>query len=53
MKNKLPSAPFELIVESFWCHTLFDQAGLEITEVELLPSVGDADRGLTDQSLSN
>jgi hypothetical protein len=38
MKNKLPSAPFDLAVESFWCHTLDQQAGLEITEVELLPS---------------
>jgi hypothetical protein len=38
-KNKLPSAPFDLAVESFWCHTLDQQSGLEIAEVELLPSV--------------
>ena len=38
MKNKLPSAPFDLAVEAFWCHTLDQQAGLEIVEVELLPS---------------
>ena len=38
MKNKLPSAPFDLAVESFWCHTMDQQAGLEIAEVELLPS---------------
>ncbi|MCP4262587.1 MAG: FecR domain-containing protein [Planctomycetes bacterium] len=36
MKNKLPSDPFNLVVESFWCHTLDKQAGLEITEVELI-----------------
>ncbi|MHC4072364.1 MAG: FecR domain-containing protein [Planctomycetota bacterium] len=38
MKNKLPSAPFDLVVESFWCHTLDKQAGLEVTEVELIPA---------------
>ena len=38
MKNKLPSAPFDLVVESLWCHTLDQQAGLEIAEVELLPA---------------
>jgi hypothetical protein len=38
MKGKLPSVPFELVVETFWCHTLDKQAGLEIFEVELLPS---------------
>jgi hypothetical protein len=37
MKNKLPSAPFDLVVESMWCHTLDKQAGLEVTEVELMP----------------
>ncbi len=36
MKNKLPNVPFDLVVESMWCHTLDDQAGLEIAEVELL-----------------
>jgi len=38
IKNKLPSDPFDLAIESFWCHTMNQQAGLEITEVELLPS---------------
>ena len=38
MKDKLPSAPFDLVVESLWCHTLDQQSGLEIVEVELLPS---------------
>jgi len=39
IKDKLPSAPFDLAVESFWCHTLDQQAGLEVTEVELIPTV--------------
>jgi hypothetical protein len=38
MKSKLPRTPFDLAVESFWCHTLDQQAGLEIAEVELLPA---------------
>ncbi len=37
IKDKLPSAPFDLVVESFWCHTLDQQAGLEVAEVELVP----------------
>ncbi|MHC4355224.1 MAG: ankyrin repeat domain-containing protein, partial [Planctomycetota bacterium] len=37
MEDKLPSTPFHLVVESIWCHTLDQQAGLEIVEVELLP----------------
>ena len=37
MKNKLPSVPFDLVVESIWCHTLGEQAGLKIVEVELIP----------------
>ena len=37
MKNKLPSVPFDLVVESFWFHTLGERAGLEIAEVELTP----------------
>ncbi len=41
MKNKLPSAPFGLFVESFWCHTLDKQAGLEIAEVELMAPAED------------
>jgi hypothetical protein len=41
MKNKLPSAPFDLVVEAFWCHTLDQQAGLEIIEAELLPATSE------------
>ncbi len=37
MRNKLPSVPFDLAVESFWCHTLDKQAGLEVIDVELVP----------------
>ncbi len=36
MKDKLASVPFGLVVESIWCHTLDKQAGLEVTEVELI-----------------
>jgi hypothetical protein len=36
MKEKLPSVPFDLIVDSLWCHTLYDQAGLVITDMELI-----------------
>ena len=35
VKDELPTAPFDLVVETVWCHTLDKQAGLEITEVEL------------------
>jgi len=38
MRDQLPQAPFDLVVESFWCHTLDKQAGLEVTELELIPS---------------
>jgi hypothetical protein len=37
IRDTLPSVPFDLVVEAMWCHTLDKQAGLEITEVELLP----------------
>ncbi len=37
MKSRLASTPFDLDVEAFWCHTLGQQAGLELTEVELMP----------------
>ena len=37
-KHRLPTVPFNLVVESIWCHTLYEPAGLEIAEVELLPS---------------
>jgi len=36
-KQELPSDPFHLVVETIWCHTLDKQAGLDITEVELIP----------------
>ncbi len=36
MKHKLPSDPFDLVVDTFWCHTLDKPAGLEIAEMELL-----------------
>jgi hypothetical protein len=35
MKDNFPSSASELIVESIWCHTLYQQAGLAITSVEL------------------
>jgi len=41
MKNKLPSTPFDLADESFWCHTLNEQAGLEVAEVELISPAED------------
>jgi ferric-dicitrate binding protein FerR (iron transport regulator) len=37
-KHRLPTIPFNLVIESIWCHTLYEPAGLEIAEVELLPS---------------
>lgn len=37
IKDKLPSVPYHLVVESVWCHTLDQPSGLEIAEVELLP----------------
>jgi len=39
MKDKLPGSPFLLVVESMWCHTLDKQAGLEVTEIGLIPPV--------------
>jgi hypothetical protein len=36
MRRRLAGAPFDLAVEAFWCHTLDKQAGLELTEVELI-----------------
>ena len=39
MKDKLPSSPFHLVVEAAWCHTLYEQAGLEVTEAELIAPV--------------
>ncbi len=44
MKNKLASHPFNLVVESFWCHTLDKQAGLAVIEAELItpPAMSDS-----------
>ena len=35
MKDNLPSSASDLIVESIWCHTLYQQAGLAITSVKI------------------
>ena len=35
MKDNLASTSHELIVDSIWCHTLYQQAGLAVTSVEL------------------
>ena len=35
MRDNLPSSASELIVESIWCHTLYQQAGLAITSIEI------------------
>jgi len=42
MKSRLAGSPFGLDVEAFWCHTLDRPAGLELTEVELIPPAGSA-----------
>jgi hypothetical protein len=39
IKSRLAGDPFGLDVETFWCHTLNKQAGLELTEVELIPPI--------------
>jgi hypothetical protein len=44
LKQELPSAPFHLIVETIWCHTLDKPAGLEIAEVELIPPTADTSK---------
>ncbi|MCP4944219.1 MAG: FecR domain-containing protein [Planctomycetaceae bacterium] len=35
MKDDLASSANELMVESIWCHTLYQQAGLALTSVEI------------------
>jgi len=50
IQDKLPSAPFHLVVESIWCHTLDQPSGLEITEMELLPSTTSANSVPTEPS---
>ncbi len=34
--ESLPKAPYGLIVKSVWCHTLWDPAGLQVSEIELM-----------------
>ena len=34
--ESLPKAPYGLIVKSVWCHTLWDSAGLQVSEIELM-----------------
>ena len=41
IKNKLPATPFDLVIESVWCHTLYDPSGLGISSVDVL-TVGQA-----------
>ncbi len=38
VRHSLPRTPYNLVVETLWCHTLDKQAGLEIVGVELYPS---------------
>lgn len=37
MAKKLPARPFELTVESVWCHTLTRPAGLELFQAQVIP----------------
>ena len=34
--ESLPKSPYGLIVKSVWCHTLWDPAGLQVSEIELM-----------------
>ena len=34
--ESLPKEPYGLIVQNIWCHTLWDPAGLEVSEIELM-----------------
>jgi len=34
--ESLPKAPYGLIVKDIWCHTLWDPAGLQVSEIELM-----------------
>tara|TARA_B100001057_G_C22761240_1_gene915860 strand:- start:366 stop:1430 length:1065 start_codon:yes stop_codon:yes gene_type:complete len=34
--ESLPKDPYGLIVQNIWCHTLWDSAGLEVSEIELM-----------------
>jgi ferric-dicitrate binding protein FerR (iron transport regulator) len=37
LSKKLPARPFELTVESVFCHTLTHPAGLELFQIEVIP----------------
>jgi len=41
MKDKLPGAPLHFVIESLWVTTLENKAGLEIAEVELIPTTAE------------
>lgn len=43
MKEQLPQQPDGLVVVSIWCHTLFDQVGLTIHEIEILGNESEHD----------
>ena len=34
--ESLPKSPYGLIVKNVWCHTLWDPAGLQVSEIELM-----------------
>jgi len=34
--DSLPKTPYGLIVKEVWCHTLWDPAGLQVSEIELM-----------------
>jgi len=38
--ESLPKSPHGLIVKNVWCHTLWDPAGLQVYEIELMTTTG-------------
>jgi hypothetical protein len=38
--ESLPKSPHGLIVKNVWCHTLWDPAGLQVSEIELMTTTG-------------
>ena len=38
--ESLPKSPYGLIVKNVWCHTLWDPAGLQVSEIELMTTTG-------------
>ena len=38
--DSLPKTPYGLIVKGVWCHTLWDPAGLQVSEIELMTPTG-------------